>query len=78
MNNVIGVCVFECSADLRRDLDDAREIRWPRLRETWTRNKFHYQKRLSTFFADVVNGDDVRMIERCGRARFANQTIACV
>src|SRR5919205_1400704 len=78
MNDVVAVCVFERIANLRGDRNYAREIGWTCLRETWSMDQFHYQKRKAACFADVVNRDDVWMIQCRGCARLADETFATI
>src|ERR1051325_2520621 len=78
MNDVVAGRVFECVADLRGDGNYAREIRWACLRETWSLDQFHHQKREAARFADVVNRDDVWMIQCGGCTRLARETFAAV
>src|SRR5690349_16106671 len=78
MNDGVCVRMFERGADLDRDVDDARQISRLCLRETRAGDEFHDKKRQSTCFADVVDRDDMRMIERGGGACFANQALASV
>src|ERR1044072_9047750 len=66
MHDLVEVRVFECRADLCRDLNDPRELRRTRLRQAWTKHELHYEKRQTVLFADVVNGNDMWMVE-CGR-----------
>src|ERR1051325_3477215 len=78
MNDVVAVRVFECVADLRGDGNYAREIRWACLRETWSLDQFHHQKREAARVADGVNRDDVGMIRWGGCTRLAHETFAAV
>ncbi len=78
MNDVVAVCVFERVADLRGDRNDACEIGWACLRETWSLDQFHYQKREAARFADVVNRDDVWMIQCRSRTCLTHETFATI
>src|SRR5689334_12252173 len=78
MNDIVVVRVFECVADLRGDGNDAREIRGSCLREAWSLDQFHHEKRKAARLADIVNRDDVWMIQCGGCTRLAHETFAAV
>src|SRR5262245_46878261 len=78
MNDVVVVCVFECVADLDGDRHDTREICWAGIRETWSLDQFHYQKRKAARFANVMNRNDVRMIQCGGGTCLAHETFAAI
>src|SRR5207244_1687717 len=73
MNDPGGMRSGERGSDLRSDMDGrgGRQLRAiDSLAQRFAFDEFGGDEMLAVAFADFVNGDDVGMIERGGRARF--------
>src|ERR1043166_4956561 len=76
MNDLILVRVLECGTNLSSEFDDLRQIVCRLLAQVWTIDELHDEEREAVIFADVVDGNDVRMIQRRCGTRLAQEATA--
>ena len=78
MHNLVAVSVFECSADLASEFDHLLKIVGRRLAQVGTIHQLHDKEREAVIFTNVIDGHNVRMIQRRGGARLTQEARAHV